>query len=68
MDFYLHSSDQYTGCLVSYYNYLFIDIPVFDANSVHPDQRPHSDLGLYCLPVSLYGMLGINDLRLINQE
>ena len=31
------------------------EIPVFDANSVDPDQTPHSppsDLGLHCLPVS----------------
>ena len=34
----------------------FIEIPVFNANSVDPDQMPHSmasDLGLHCLPMSL---------------
>ena len=34
----------------------FIKIPVFNANSVYPDQVPHSaasDLGLHCLPKSL---------------
>ena len=34
----------------------FIEIPVFKANSVDPDQTPRSaasDLGLHCLPMSL---------------
>ena len=34
----------------------FIEIPVFDANSVDPDQTPRSaasDPGLHCLPTSL---------------
>ena len=34
----------------------FTEIPVFDANSVDPDQMQHyaaSNLGLNCLPVSL---------------
>ena len=34
----------------------FIEIPVFHANSVDPDQTPRSaasDLGLHCLPMSL---------------
>ena len=38
----------------------FIEIPVFNANSVHPDQTPRSaasDLGLHCLPMSL--LLGV---------
>ena len=33
----------------------FIYIPVFNANSIDPDQTPHfaaSDLGLHCLPMS----------------
>ena len=32
------------------------EIPVFNANSVYPDQTPRSaasDLGLHCLPMSL---------------
>ena len=34
----------------------FIEIPVFNANGVYPDQTPRSaasDLGLHCLPMSL---------------
>ena len=34
----------------------FVEIPVINANSVDPDQSPHSgvsDLGLHCLPMSL---------------
>ena len=34
----------------------FIEIPVFNANIVDPDQMPHSaasDLGLHCLTMSL---------------
>ena len=41
----------------------FIEIPVFNANSVDPDQMPlsaASDLGLHSLPICLYGMPGIN--------
>ena len=36
----------------------FIEIPVFNANNVDPDQMPHSvasDLGLHCLPVTYFG-------------
>ena len=35
----------------------FTEIPVFKANSVDTDQMPHfaaSDLGLHCLPISLF--------------
>ena len=35
----------------------FIKIPVFNANSVDPDQMPQNvafDLGLHCLPVTLF--------------
>ena len=41
--------------LVSLYNYCFTEIPVFNANSVDPDQMLHSvmsDLGLNYLPVT----------------
>ena len=34
----------------------FVESPFFNANSVDPDQKPRSaasDLGLYCLPLSL---------------
>ena len=47
------------GCLLSFFFYLvlgFKKIPVFNANSVDPDQEPHSmvsDLGLPCLPITL---------------
>ena len=37
----------------------FIEIPVFNANSVDCDQSPHSvvsDLGLQCLPITLLGV------------
>ena len=48
---------QQKECLDSFY-YLpyFIEIPVFNANSVEPDQTPHSvasDLALNCLSMSL---------------
>ena len=36
----------------------FVEIPVFSANSVDPDQTPRSvesDLGLHCLPMSFLG-------------
>ena len=47
------------GCLVVLLFLCFIEILVFNANSVDPDQMPHSvasDLGLYCLPVTLFGV------------
>ena len=37
----------------------FIEIPVFNANSVDPDQTPRfaaSDLGLHCLTITLLGI------------
>ena len=42
-------------CLVSFISSMFHN-NVFNANSVDPDQMPHSavsDLGLHCLPLSL---------------
>ena len=45
----------------------FIEIPVFNANSVDLDQMPHSvasDLGLHCLPMSL--LLDTGD-KLVNK-
>ena len=33
----------------------FIEVPVFNAYSVDPDQTPCSDLGLHCLPFTLLG-------------
>ena len=50
----------------------FIEISVFNANSVDPDQTPRfaaSDLGLRCLQCSFYRTLGINELNVfIYQE
>ena len=44
------------GFLVSfYYNCVFCEIQVFNANSVDPDQTPRSvasDLGLHCSPIT----------------
>ena len=40
--------------IAGYYYHYFIEIPVLNANSVDPDQIPHSaasDLGLHCLPI-----------------
>ena len=45
----------------------FVEISELNANSVDPDQMPQnaaSDLGLHCLPVSNYGMLGLYGLML----
>ena len=55
--FYLNSLDRYISnrrsvCLVLSLP-CFIDIPVFNANSVDRDQTPRSDLGLHCLQMSL---------------
>ena len=57
--FHLSSLDEsisnYKGCLVSFLSQCFIYIPVLNANSVDPDQTPHSvasDLGLQCMPMS----------------
>ena len=48
---------MYKGCLVSFIILsCFIEISELNANSVDPDQTPHSaasDLGLHCFPVSL---------------
>ena len=36
-------------------------------NNVDPDQTPHdvaSDLGLHCLPMTLYGFPGKNEVKL----
>ena len=40
----------------------FIEIPVFNVNSVNPDFAA-SDLGLHCLPISL---LGVSRLKWVN--
>ena len=41
---------------------MFIEIPVFNANSVDLGQKPRSaasDVGLHCLSMSQYGTIGI---------
>ena len=54
--FYLNCLDRYISISGVSGQFLFltffIESPVFNANSVDPDQTP-PDLGLYCLPVSL---------------
>ena len=50
---------------------LIIEIPVLNANSVDPDQTPHSeasDLGLHCWQGPIYGTLGLNGLRGIHTQ
>ena len=63
--FYHNSLDQsISNCWVSgvlgfFLLLCFIEIPVFNANSVDPDQRTYSvasDLGLHCLPFTLLGV------------
>ena len=56
--FYLHTSDRSISSIRDVWLILIITIfnPLFYANSVDPDQTPHSaasDLGLHCLPISL---------------
>ena len=58
--FYLHSSDWSISIYGMSDKFLllpcFIEIPVFNAQSVDPDLMPHSvasDLGLHCLPMFL---------------
>ena len=44
----------------------FIEIPVVNANSVDPDQMANSvasDLGLYCLPITLLGAPRLKRVR-----
>ena len=61
MDFF-HNTGRYpiAWCLIKFLLLLcFIEIPVFIANSVDPDQKPHSvvsALGLHCLQVTLLGV------------
>ena len=64
--FYLSSFDKsifnYKGCLVSFFlSQCFIYIPVINANSVDPDQMPHS-----VCQCPIYGMLGLNGLTVGN--
>ena len=58
--FYLKSFDRSISNRKGFWLFLlllcFKEIPVFNSNSVDPDQTPHSaasDLGLHCLPMSL---------------
>ena len=57
---YLNSLDMsiflYRGVLLVFIITMFCEMSELNANSVDPDQTPHSvasDLGLYCLPKSL---------------
>ena len=66
--FYLYSSNQPTSSIRGVWLVFIIlcltEIPVFNANSVDPDQAPSSvasDLGLHC-QCPFYGMLGLNGL------
>ena len=68
-----HSGERVVarGPLVSYYHiffFLYIEIPVFNANSVDPDQMPHcamSNLDLHCLPNYPFGCL---QTKLVNKK
>ena len=51
---------HYKGCLLSFWSPCFIYIPVLNANSC---LRHASDLGLYCLPIPIYGTLGLKVLK-----
>ena len=57
--FYLNFLDRSISYIRSVWLVLlsyFVEIPELNANSVDPDQMPHSvasDLGLHCLPMSL---------------
>ena len=49
---------QIAGCLISFYCYYVIEIPVFNANSVDTDQTPRSaasGLDLHCFPINISG-------------
>ena len=37
----------------------FLETSVFNAKGVDPNQTPHSDLGLHCLPMSLLWDAGL---------
>ena len=53
--------------LIGFYCYhIFTKIPVFNANIVDPEQL--SDLGLHCLPMSLFWMPGRNGLTFQDME
>ena len=47
------------------------EIPVFNANSVDPDQTLHSaasDLGLHCLPITLFGVSRRNKMLTLTAQ
>ena len=59
--FYRHFADRsfsnVRGIWLLFNNTMFIEIPVFDANSVDPDKTPHSaasDLGPHCFANILF--------------
>ena len=59
--FFYHNSLRWSisnrkGVWLTFISPCFIEIPVFNANSLDPDQMPHSaasDLGLHCLPINV---------------
>ena len=69
--FYLNSLDRSIASrksvwLIFYYHHV-LEIPVFNANIVNPDQTPHyavSDLVLHRLPINLYRTLSINGIKI----
>ena len=65
--FYLNSLDKFIstrrGVWLIFIITMIIEIPVYNANSVDPDQTPQSvasDLGLHCLQIPFYRTQGIN--------
>ena len=59
------SISKLAGCLVSFYYYCFIEIPVVNANNVDPEQMlcsVASDLGLHYLPITVLGSIDYNGL------
>ena len=60
----VHFPVLYDVWFVFYFHH-FTELPVFNANSVDPEQTPHSvasDQGLSCFQCPFYGTLGINGL------
>ena len=49
---------------------MFIEIPVYNANAVDPDQTPRaaaSDLGMHCLSVTLLGVSRLKWVKVISE-
>ena len=55
------------GSILSLLFYMYFRLNILLANNVGPDQMPHyvaSDLGLHCLPITVYWFPGKHGLRL----